>query len=115
MGRETIGDCSTSGRSPELDDYEMELAIQFIKQECGEPQDEVDVQISSEDHELGSYPVIAVVWDDCTAGLPDDYISKCIEAFERFDRPEEIHKEARERARVLHEIQYGMADWFDAA
>ena len=43
MGREFIGECSTSGESSELDDYEMELAIKFIKHECGEPPRGVDV------------------------------------------------------------------------
>jgi hypothetical protein len=37
MGHEFIGECSPSGEGPELDDYDMELAIKYIKQECGHP------------------------------------------------------------------------------
>jgi hypothetical protein len=110
MGREFIGDCFTD---PELGTYEMELAIKLIKQECGEPPSGVDVQICREDHELGSYPVIAVVWDDYETGYPEDYIQKCIEVFERFDLPEEIHQERRERASLLREMYAEMEKWFD--
>lgn len=35
----------------------MGLAIKFTKQACGEPPRGVDVQITGEDHELGSYRV----------------------------------------------------------
>jgi hypothetical protein len=40
-----------------------------------------------EDHELGSYPLISVVWDGGVADYPDEYIKKAIEAFERFEQP----------------------------
>lgn len=73
----------------------------------------VDVQISREDHELGSYPVIAVVWDSYEAGYPDDYIQKCIEAFERFELPEEICQKGCERASLLREMYADMEKWFD--
>jgi hypothetical protein len=51
----------------------------------------VDVQITREDYELGSYPVISVVWDDYSTEDPEDYIAKCICAF---DLPEESIKRA---------------------
>lgn len=113
MGREFIGECLASGEDPEFDNYEMELAIKFIKRACGKPPRGVDVQISWEDHELGSYPVISVIWDDFVTGYPGEYIGKCIEAFERFDLPDEIHQRGRERARLLREIYAQMENWFD--
>jgi hypothetical protein len=115
MGREFIGECSPSGEAPELDDYEMELAVKFIKQTCGNPPRGVDVQVTWEGHEVGgegdevSYPVISVVWDDSVTECPDEYIGKCIEAFERFDLPEEIH----ERYRVLFDLQDRIQKLFD--
>jgi hypothetical protein len=109
MGREFIGECSPSGEAPELDDYEMELAVKFIRQACGKPPRSVDVQITWEDHELGSYPVISVVWDDYTIEYPDEYIGKCIEAFDRFDLPEEIH----EQYRLLFDLQDRIQKLFD--
>jgi hypothetical protein len=100
MGREFIGECSPSGDAPELDDYEMELAVKFIKQVCGKPPRGVDGQITLEDHELGSYPVISVIWDDYITDYPGEYIGKCVEAYDRFDLPEEIH----ERYRMLSDL-----------
>jgi len=69
----------------------------------------MDVQITWEDHELGSYPVISVVWDDYLTDYPGEYIAKCIEAFERFDLPEEIHKRYRE----LFDLQAKIQKLFD--
>jgi hypothetical protein len=109
MGREFIGECPGPGEDPELDDFEAELAIKYIKQACGKPPRSVDVQITMEDHELGSYPVISVVWDDYITDYPGEYIAKCIEAFERFDLPEEIH----ERYRVLFDLQDKIQKLFD--
>jgi hypothetical protein len=100
MGREFIGDYPASGEGSELDDYEAELAIKYIKQECKPPRG-VNVQVTWEDHELGSYPVISVVWDDYVTDYPGEYIGKCVEAFDHFDLPEEIH----ERNRVLFDLQ----------
>jgi len=113
MGREFIGECSASGESPELDSYQMELAIKFVKRECGEPPRGVDVQIGYEDSDHGSIPAIVVIWDDYETGYPEDYIQKCIEAFERFDLPEEIHQKGRERARLLRDIYAALEKWFE--
>jgi len=92
MGREFIGESPGSGEDPEFDDYEAELTINYIKQECGDPPRGVDVQVTLEDHDLGSYPVLSVVWDESVTEYPDEYIGNCIEAFERFDLPEEIYQ-----------------------
>jgi hypothetical protein len=69
------------------------MAVKYIKQECGEPPRRVDVQVILEGHEFGIYPVVSVVWDDSVCEYPDEYIEKCIEAFDRFDLPEEIHQQ----------------------
>ncbi len=109
MGREFIGECPVSDKGPEFETYEGELAIKYIKQECGQPPEGVDVQITSEGSEVGdgseqvSYPVISVVWDDYVSEYPDEYIGKCIEAFEKFDLPEEINQEGQERLRLFCE------------
>jgi hypothetical protein len=102
MGHEFIGECSTSEENPELGDYETALTIKYIKRECGQPPRGVDVKVTSEDHELGSYPIISVVWNDYTTEYPGEYIEKCVEAFERFELPEEIHKRYRE----LFDLRY---------
>ena len=101
MGREFIGECSPSDDDPEFEDRETEMAVKYIKQACGEPPPGVDVQVTSEDHELGSYPVVSVVWDDSICEYPDEYIGKCIEAFERFDLPEEVHERGEQIQKLL--------------
>jgi hypothetical protein len=105
MGREFIGECPGSGEDPKFDEYEAELAIKYIKQSCGKPPSGVDVQITLEDHELGSYPVISVVWDDYVTEYPGEYIGKCMEAFERFDLPEEIYQRGRDFFDLQDKIQ----------
>jgi len=107
MGREFIGDCFTDS---ELGTYEMELAIKYIKQECGPPPRGVNVEITWEGYELANdketqYPVISVVWDDYETGYPQDYIEKCIEAFERFDLPDEIQEQNRKLHEFLSHLQ----------
>jgi hypothetical protein len=102
MGREFIGECPVSDKGPEFETYEGELAIKYIKRECGPPPCGVDIQITFEGYEVGnegdqvSYPVISVVWDDSVIEYPGDYIGKCIEAFEHFDLPEEIHHQGKQ-------------------
>jgi hypothetical protein len=99
MGHEFIGECPGWGDDPESDDLETELAIKYIKQSCGSPPPSVDVQVTFEGSEVGnegdevSYPVISVVWDECVIEYPGEYIGKCIEAFERFELPEEIQRQ----------------------
>lgn len=101
VGREFIGECPVSNESPEFETYEGELAIKYIKRECGPPPRGVDVEITSEGSEVGnegdevSYPVISVIWDDSITEYPDEYIEKCSAAFERFDLPEEIYEQGR--------------------
>jgi hypothetical protein len=109
MGREFIGECTPTGDDPEFENRESEMAVKYIKQACGEPPRGVDVQITLEDHELGSYPVVSVVWDDSVCEYPDDYIEKCLEAFERFDLPEEIHQ----RYQLLFQLQDQMQELID--
>lgn len=119
MGREFIGECLPSGKGGELEDYETKLAIKYLKQACGKPPRGVDVQITWEGHEVGggedevSYPVISVVWDDFMTEYPDEYIGKCMEAFERFDLPEEIYQRGRERSLLLRDMYADMQRWFD--
>jgi hypothetical protein len=99
MGHEFIGECPGWGDDPESDDLETELTIKYIKQCCGAPPRGVDVQVTFEGSEVGnegdelSYPVISVVWDEGVTEYPNEHIGKCIEAFERFELPEEIHQQ----------------------
>jgi hypothetical protein len=101
MGYEIIGQCHSSEEDSGLKSYEIEAPVKYIKESCANPPFGVDVEIMYQDHELGSYPVIAVVWDDYETSYPDEYISKCMEAYEKFTLPKEVH----ERYRLLSEVQ----------
>ena len=107
MGREFIGECPVSDKGPEFETYEGEMAIKYIKQSCGPPPPGVDVQITSEGSEVGNgdyevcYPVISVVWDDFVTEYPDEYIGKCVEAFEKFDLPDEIYQEGQKNLHLF--------------
>jgi hypothetical protein len=101
MGREFVRECPGSGNDPESDDLEAELAIKYIKQACGRPPRGADVQVTLEGHDLGSYSVVSVVWDDSVTYYPGEYIGKCIEAFEHFDLPEDVY----ERYQALFDLQ----------
>jgi hypothetical protein len=76
MGHEFIGECPVSDEGPVFEAYEGELAIKYIKRECGQPPEGVDVQITLEGSEVGnegeevSYPVISVVWDNSITTVP---------------------------------------------
>jgi hypothetical protein len=110
MGREFIGECPPCKGDPELETYEGNLTIKYIKQFCGTPPRGVEVEITWEGSEVGdgseqvSYPVISVVWDEGVTEYPDEYIGKCVEAFEKFDLPEEIYQEGQKTLRVFSEL-----------
>lgn len=70
MGREFIGECPIYGEDPELESYESELAVRFIKRESGKPPRSVDVQLGYEDSEYGGIPAIVVIWDDYERAIP---------------------------------------------
>jgi hypothetical protein len=114
MGREFIGECPCSGEDPQMDDCETELTIKYIKQECGPLPRGVNVEVTLEGHELGSYPVISVVWEDSIVDYPDEYIGKCMEAFERFDLPEEIRQQYELLFEVQREIEKASERIFEA-
>ena len=65
------------------------------------------------DSEYGGIPAIVVIWDDCETGFPEDYIQKCVEAFERFELLAEIHEQWRDRARLLRDIHDGLQKLVD--
>src|ERR1700686_118273 len=109
MGREFIGECPGCGDNPESEELETGVAIKYIKQCRGAPPRGVDVLVTFEGFEVGnegdevSYPVISVVWNDSITEYPDEYIGKCIEAFEKFDLPDEIYQDGQKRIHLFCE------------
>jgi hypothetical protein len=86
MPMEMIGEFGTPGASSEWIDAQGKLAIRHLKEICGEPPPEMELEIVWQDHELGQYPVIGLVWDDPMRGVPWNYISRCEAALAAYEK-----------------------------
>jgi hypothetical protein len=90
MPVEIIGEVGTPGAETKWIAAQGKLAIQHLKQVCGDPPPEMDLEVVWQDHELGSYPVIALVWDDDTRGAPSNYLSRCEAALTAYENGGEL-------------------------
>ena len=90
MPSELIGEFGTPGASQEWLDAQAKLAIRHIKQVCGDPPPEMELEIVWQEHELGNYPVIALVWEDPMRGTPWNYISRCEAALTAYENGGEL-------------------------
>jgi hypothetical protein len=86
---ELIGDFGTPGASQEWLDAQAKLAIRHIKKVCGDPPPEMELEIVWQEHELGNYPVIGLVWEDAMRGAPSEYIARCESALTAYEYGEE--------------------------
>ncbi len=64
MPVEIIGEAGTPGANREWINAECELAIKHLKEVCGEPPPEMELEVQWQEHELGEYPLIVLVWED---------------------------------------------------
>lgn len=90
MPFEMIGEFGTPGADSEWIEAQGVLAIKHLKEICGEPPPEMELEIVWQDHELGQYPVIALVWEDPFRGVPWNYISRCEAALTAFENGGEL-------------------------
>ena len=77
MPVETIGEFGTEGAESEWLEAQGELAIRRLKEHCGEPPPEMELEIVWKEHDLGSYPLICLTWEDDMRGAPWKYIARC--------------------------------------
>jgi hypothetical protein len=87
---EMIGQFGTPGADSERLVAEGKLTIRHVKLICGDPPPEMELEIVSQEHELGQYPVIGLVWDDPKRGTPWNYISRCEAALTAFENGGEL-------------------------
>lgn len=80
MPVEIIGEVGTAGAPREWISAQAELAIKHLKKVCGEPPPEMELELQWQEHELGSYPLIVLTWEDGMRGAPAEYIEKCEDA-----------------------------------
>lgn len=85
MGKESIGQCGCA-QWPDVRwiTAELELAICYIRQACGEPPAGYELNILWHDHELGQYASVGLTWEG-SGEAPWDYISRADDALQRFD------------------------------
>jgi hypothetical protein len=87
---EIIGEFGTPGANSEWLEAEGQLAIRHVKKICGDPPPEMKLEIVWQEHELGNYPTIGLVWDDPMCGTPWNYISRCEAALTAFENGGEL-------------------------
>ena len=85
MPVEIIGEAGTPGASREWIDAECQLAIKHLIKVCGEPPPEMELEVQWQEHELGGYPTIVLIWEDAMRGAPWDYIQGCEEALAEYE------------------------------
>ena len=85
MPVEIIGEAGTAGASREWIDAECQLAIKHLIKVCGEPPPEMELEVQWQEHDLGGYPTIVLIWEDGMRGAPWDYIEKCEDALTKYE------------------------------
>jgi hypothetical protein len=85
MPVELIGEVGTPGAEREWIVAECEVAIQRLIEECGPPPMEMELEIQWQEHELGSYPMIVLIWEDGMRGAPWEYLEKCENALRKLE------------------------------
>ena len=93
MPVETIGEFGTPGANREWLSAQATLAIRHIVRTCGPPPQEMELEVQWQDHELGSYPLIVLTWEDAMRGAPGKYLSKCEAALFEFENGEPMPSE----------------------
>jgi hypothetical protein len=90
MPIEIIGEVGTPGADREWISAQGKLAIRYIKEICGEPPPNMRLAVEWQEHELGYYPVIALVWEDGMIGVPENYLSRCEAALTAYENGGEL-------------------------
>ena len=61
------------------------MAIKHLKKVCGPPPPEMELEIQWQEHDLGSYPTIVLIWEDPMRGAPGQYIERCEEVLTAYE------------------------------
>ena len=85
MPVEIIGEFGTPFANREWLSAQASLAIRHIIKTCGPPPTEIELEVHWQDHELGSYPMIVLTWEDAMRGAPGEYIERCEEALTAYE------------------------------
>jgi len=89
MPVEIIGEFGTLGAHREWLSAQATLAVRHIVKTCGPPPPEMELEVQWQEHELGSYPLIVLTWEDAMRGAPGKYLEKCEAALFDFENGEQ--------------------------
>jgi len=90
MPVEIIGEFGTPGASREWLSAQATLAIRHIIKTCGPPPPEMELEVQWQEHELGSYPLIVLTWEDAMRGAPGNYLARCEVALVAYENGGEL-------------------------
>jgi hypothetical protein len=89
MPVEIIGEFGTPRAHRKSVSAQATLAIRHIIETCGPPPPGMELDVQWQEHELGSYPLIVLTWDDAMMrGAPGKYLEKCQAALFEFENGE---------------------------
>ena len=84
MPVEIVGEFGTSGESRKRISAQAARAIRHIVGACGPPPPGMALEVQWQEHELGSYPLIVLVWEGAERGTPWEYLNMCDNALREF-------------------------------
>lgn len=90
MNREIIGSVTEWEPGWETD-WAYEMAMSFLTAALGDPPTGVTTGVAWQDHDLGSYPALAVDWQE-GATEPWEYIRRAEEALSEFNDSIDWHR-----------------------
>jgi hypothetical protein len=90
MQVEIIGEVGTPGANPEWIPAQATLAIRHIVRVCGPPPPEMELEVRWQEHELGSYPTIVLLWEDAMRGTPWNDLERCQVALTAYENGGEL-------------------------
>jgi hypothetical protein len=73
------------GASHEWIDAKCDSRSNTLKKVRGEPPPEIELELQSQEYELGEYTMIVLTWEDASRGAPRVFIEKCEEALTEYE------------------------------
>jgi len=90
MPIEIVGEVGTPGADPEWISAQATLAIRHIVKVCGPPPPEMELEVQPQEHELGNYPTIVLLWEHAMRGTPWNYLERCRVALTAYENGGEL-------------------------
>ena len=86
----SIGEVRTPGADPQWISAQVTRAIRHIVKVCGPPPPEMELEVQWQEHGLGSYPKIVLLWEDAMRGTTWNYLERCRVALTAYENGGEL-------------------------